>query len=228
MCTVTVLYRQHEIFISMNRDEQRTRAPELPPSLWEGGDLTAPRDGAAGGTWIGVNARGHWACTLNSYVSYTPPEPVPSRGEIIPSVLMSDNPRAALMSLECERFRPFRILLGQGAAWEFFHWNGQQLVHEAKSDGRDFMVSSSSWNIEAVLEARHAAFAAWQAQGSTFDENGIATIHRWQEPGRERQTILMARPETHTTSLTQIVLSNHSAPVMCYWPVEALEPLSLT
>lgn len=227
MCTVTVLHRQHEIHISMNRDEQRARAPELPPSLWEGSDLTAPRDGAAGGTWMGVNARGHWACTLNSYVPYTPPENAPSRGEIIPILLASDDPHAALLAIDLPRFRPFRILLGHGGTWQLFHWNGEALVHEAKSDGRDFMISSSSWNIDAVLNARRTAFAAWQAQGSAFDEAGIATIHRWQEPGRERESILMARPETHTTSITQIILSAHAAPAMHYWPADALTPIRL-
>ena len=227
MCTVTVLHRQHILYISMNRDEKRTREVELPPSQWATGDLIAPRDGMAGGTWMGVTPRGHWACMLNSYVPYTPPETPPSRGEIIPMLLAGDDPHAALMALDCACYRPFRILLGTHEAWTLFHWNGAALVQEAQSDGRDFMISSSSWNIDAVLEARNAAFATWQAQGSLFDEAGIATIHRWQEVGRERESILMARPETHTTSLTQIVLGTDAQPLMHYWPAAALTPVSL-
>ena len=227
MCTVTVLHRQHAIIISMNRDEQRARLAEQPPSLWPNSTLTAPQDAAAGGTWMGVNAQGHWACILNSYVPYTPPQAPPSRGSIIPMLLASDDPRTALMTLACEPYRPFRIMLGTPSGWELFHWNGQTLSPEAKSDGHDFMISSSSWNIEAVLNARHAAFAAWQAQGSRYDDAGIATIHRWQEAGFEREGILMARPETHTTSLTQIVLGAQAVPSMHYWPAEVLTPISL-
>ncbi len=227
MCTVTVLHRQHTLLITMNRDEQRVRVAEQPPSLWVGSDLTAPRDGGTNGTWIGVAARGHWACILNSYASYTPAGTPPSRGEIIPALLANDAPLATLQALPVTVYRPFRILLGDTKSWELWHWNGERLHREAQSDGHDFMISSSSWNKDEVLATRREAFAAWQAQGSRFDERGIATIHRWQEAGQERASILMARPESHTTSITQIALTARAAPAMHYWPASELTPLSL-
>lgn len=228
MCTVTVLRRGRDTLISMNRDEQRTRHSEQPPAPWPHGNLTAPRDGMAGGTWMGLTPQGDWACLLNSYVPYAPPAPAPSRGGIVPELLLADDtPATALAAMDVARYRPFRLLLGRHAFWELFHWDGQALQREAHSDGADFIVTSSSWNADAVLPARHAAFAQWQTLGRPYDAQGIPLIHRWQEAGDERSGILMARTESHTTSLTQIILTQDAAPAMRYWTASQLAPVSL-
>ncbi len=227
MCTVTVLHQQRSTIITMNRDEQRTRMGELPPARWADSALIAPRDGQAGGTWVGVSTHGHWACILNSYAAHAPSSPSPSRGWIIPILLAQPVPMIALMAMDFSAYRPFRIMLGDVNGWHAFHWNGQALVAEDKSDGGDYFMSSSSWNEASVLAARKAAFARWQQNGSAHDEQGIASIHRWQEAEDTATGILMERSDAHTTSLTQITLSDTAAPVMQYWPAAAITPISL-
>ena len=227
MCTVTVLERLHAKIITVNRDEQRTRAEEFPPVLWPDSPMIAPRDGHAGGTWVGVTAHGHWACILNSYVAHTPSTQAPSRGAIIPALLSYPAPDTALMAMDFSAYRPFRIILGDTNDWQLFHWDGQTLIAEAKSDGHDFFITSSSWNEASVLAARKNAFARWQQSGSPYDDKGIATIHRWQEAGDAASSILMERENTKTTSITQITLADGAAPVMQYWPAAEVTPLSL-
>src|SRR3989304_5509280 len=61
MCPLIALWRVvdgYDLVVGMNRDESANR-PSEPPSLREGDPvLVAPRDLAAGGTWIGANANG--------------------------------------------------------------------------------------------------------------------------------------------------------------------------
>lgn len=228
MCTVTILARPRGFCITMNRDERRTRAAEHAPALWPNNGLTAPRDPAGGGTWIGFNPRGQWACIMNSYVAHTPTRVGTSRGEIIPHLLTQEDPGAALAALKVAEYRPFRLILGSRTQWQLYHSNGKTLAIEAHSEGRDVMFSSSSWNADEVLPARDAAFARWQAQGSAVDAQRIPTIHRWQEVGDEKSAILMQRPESATTSITQITFADESAPpTMQYWPASSLSPVSL-
>lgn len=227
MCTVTLLVRGHGLQITMNRDEQRRRPPEEAPTLWPHTGITAPRDARAQGTWIGMIETGHWACVLNSYAPYTPPGEPPSRGQVIAHVLASTAPRAALETLPLAQYRPFRIIVGHRQDWQVLHWNGDRLETEMHSNGKDFMQSSSSWEAAMVLPKRQQAFAAWLEMGSPHDEQGLPSIHRWQEPGEERSSILMARPESHTTSITQIRMPVAGAPSMHYWPADAVSPWRL-
>jgi uncharacterized protein with NRDE domain len=226
MCTVTILARPRGFCITMNRDERRTRAAEYAPAPWGDNGLIAPRDPVGGGTWIGLNPRGQWACIMNSYVAHTPTRDDTSRGEIIPLLLAQGDPSAALATLDVAAYRPFRLILGTRTHWQLYHSNGQSLTVEARSEGRDVMFSSSSWNADAVLPARNAAFARWQAHGSAVDAQGIPTIHRWQEAGDEKTAILMQRPESATTSITQINFADESnTPTMHYWPANELAPM---
>lgn len=69
MCTVTVHRSANRLLVTMNRDEARDRAPEVPPAIHHNDvNWLAPSDSARGGTWIGVNDRGVVACLLNGYV----------------------------------------------------------------------------------------------------------------------------------------------------------------
>ena len=59
MCTVTFIARKHGYALGMNRDEQLSRVPGLPPSekTINGCRVLAPSE-PGGGTWIALNERG--------------------------------------------------------------------------------------------------------------------------------------------------------------------------
>lgn len=227
MCTVTILNHGNARVITMNRDEQKTRNAELPPTYYGESDVFAPRDGNAGGTWIGVNDRGIYACLLNSYVAKISPANPPSRGLVIPTILKSDEPFSCVETNDFSAYMPFRLILGDISQTFFYHWNGQHLNKETLSLTNGVMISSSSWQEQEVLAVRRAAFSAWQTAGSAFDELGLPSIHRFQPIGNAESGILVSRPNTHTTSITQITLAKDtSAPQMRYHPAQYLSPIA--
>lgn len=86
MCTLLVAHRVWEelpLLVAANRDERLDRASS-PPAPGPGGPAAyvAPRDLAAGGTWIGLNADGVFAGLTNRFGR--PPEPARrTRGELV-------------------------------------------------------------------------------------------------------------------------------------------------
>lgn len=67
MCLILFAYRQHAdypLIVIANRDEYYAR-PTRDAHWWEDADIFAGRDLEAGGTWLGVNHRGHFAAVTN-------------------------------------------------------------------------------------------------------------------------------------------------------------------
>ena len=74
MCTISLITRQNGYALAMNRDEQLTRVPGLPPApkIINGSRVLSPSE-PGGGTWIALNVRGVTFALINWYatVSYT-------------------------------------------------------------------------------------------------------------------------------------------------------------
>src|SRR5262245_56483756 len=91
VCTLILLLRQvpgWPIVIGSNRDEHFAR-PAAPPALFasEGERFVAPQDLQAGGTWMGVNARGIFVGVTNRRSASEPPATVRSRGALVRELL---------------------------------------------------------------------------------------------------------------------------------------------
>jgi len=90
MCILIVLRGFHAgypLLVAGNRDE-RTDRKAAPPGLWIGSRrrLLSPRDRSAGGTWLAVDDRGHFAGITN--IAGVPLVPdAPSRGHLVHLVL---------------------------------------------------------------------------------------------------------------------------------------------
>jgi len=217
MCTLTVLSLADKTLVTMTRDEAIDRAPEQPPKLWSAQALLAPVDGAAGGTWIGVNASGQWACLLNGYVALTGNKPAfQTRGGIIPHILSQAKPLAALKALDLSPYDSFRLWLGAAntPVQELF-WNGQTPQWQT-IDASQAFVSSSSLDQDKVKAYRQQAFEAWVTGGAALLPNGLPVIHCQSEKGFESYSVNMRRDYACSKSITQILLSNQ-VPKMRYW-----------
>lgn len=86
MCTLVLaagVLPGHPLVAVANRDEQSGRA-STPPFAWDG--FFAPRDDVAGGTWLGLNARGVFVAITNRFSSVKDPARV-SRGAIVVEAL---------------------------------------------------------------------------------------------------------------------------------------------
>jgi uncharacterized protein with NRDE domain len=67
MCLILFAWQQHPdypLIAIANRDEYYAR-PSRDAHWWEDADIFAGRDLEAGGTWLGVNRRGHFAAVTN-------------------------------------------------------------------------------------------------------------------------------------------------------------------
>src|SRR5208337_1567394 len=223
MCSVVILRLGDTVCVTMNRDESRARVPELPPTRWSNG-LVAPRDGSAGGTWIGFMPNGAWACLLNSYEPVILTAHRPSRGLLAPTILAAEDPEQLLETMDLSNYNPFRIVMGNTCNATLYHWDGKTLRRRAISV-LPYFVSSSSWQAEIVLAERNITFRMWQQANMPHDRLGRPLLHLWQEPESPETGILMRRIEPHTTSRTQIRLGKGQSPEMEYWPGHHLPPV---
>lgn len=120
MCLIAVRWRPgsaEPLLLLGNRDEFYER-PAAPLAWWEEGRLLAGRDLRAGGTWLGLDARGRLAAVTNFRRPGPPPSGAPSRGGLpVRFLLGGDSAAAFLESLrgEAGRYAPFNLLLWDGA-----------------------------------------------------------------------------------------------------------------
>lgn len=233
MCTVTLRRDPTGLLLTMNRDELRTRGPEIPPIVSDNGGATVPwlgpRDTARGGTWIGVNAHGVTACLMNGNVPIE--ESVraiaagaPSRGEIIPAALAQGGLRAVeewiRRDFDPTLYPAFMLLIAHPDAARLYSWWAKGSLEAQELESPWALVSSSQWQTAQVLAYRDAAFRAWLKEGPTFSD-GLPDIHRYRAANEEAFGIWVERGYACTRSITQVAVTEDTAPiVMRYAPVD--------
>ena len=210
MCSVSWVAAAGTLDLFFNRDEQRTRAPGLPPVSGDRNNVRFffPVDGKSGGTWIAANDRGLVAGLLNHYAADTGPTPPAnaSRGAIIPGLIDAATPAEAadrLPPAEAARQRPFLlILLHHAHPGVRLTWDGVALARESLDPARGFLTTSSFRTAE-VVPSRHAVAAQ-----TTWDAASLDQLHASHLPERGPFSICMHRPDARTVSFTRI----HSGP----------------
>ncbi len=170
MCTLTWRLFEAGYAVYFNRDELKSRAPELEPIQFnEPVPYVSPRDGNFGGTWIAANAYGLTCCLANYYPSdRLPGLGKESRGLIIPKLIHCRD-AASVLSLisqwDLSVYAPFSLLV--------FHLN-QQPMHitwDTRSLTHRFFTleqpifTSSSCNSEEVIADRYRFFEDLRGEG---------------------------------------------------------------
>lgn len=238
MCTVTVHRTDTSLLVTMNRDEARLRAPEIPPRTMRGQanplQWIAPADGQAGGTWFGANEYAVQACLLNRYLpddakKVALADARPSRGRIIVELLERGREAEALTWLRDE-FDPrpypsFWLVVVGPQETRSFAWDGHTL-EDRRHDEPWLLFSSSSWRTDEVLAYRKVEFDTWLAQGASY-VGPIPSFHLMQPPDRVQWAPLMDREHSATRSVTQTETDfTQHVTVMRHWPRENLKPLT--
>src|SRR5215203_4046611 len=113
MCTVTFIPLSDRVFITHNRDEQKSRTKALPPANYIINDQTVlfPKDSQGGGSWIGINKRGHSAVLLNGAFDkhIQAPSYRKSRGLILLDILASHDLLQTFQTIDLENIEPFTL-----------------------------------------------------------------------------------------------------------------------
>ncbi len=126
MCSVIILRRPGHawpVIIGANRDEMADRPWKPPARHWpDRPETTAGLDVLAGGSWLGLNDFGVFACILNRHGTLGPAPDKRSRGELVLEALEhADAVDAvrALTAVEPASYRPFNMLVADSrdAAW---------------------------------------------------------------------------------------------------------------
>jgi transport and Golgi organization protein 2 len=210
MCTVTIVPMGDGFRLGCNRDEQRDRAPALPPAVHRLSRRTAifPVDPAGPGTWVGVNDAHLAAALLNR----TPDSPVPhdrrrrrSRGVIIPYLLECESLIEALqrgVAVDPDDFNRFRVAMVQRGTVATLTSDGTEVTVELNDLTRPMMLTSSSLGDELVETPRRRLFErlfdseerSWVQAQIRFHE------HQWRS--RRDISIRMERAEAKTVSRT--------------------------
>lgn len=103
MCTLVAIHRRipgAPLVVAANRDEYLDRPAEGPAvRVGEAGPVLMPRDLRAGGTWLGLSARGLFAAVTNRPCA--DPDPARrSRGHVVPEALAAGSAREAAERFE--------------------------------------------------------------------------------------------------------------------------------
>jgi hypothetical protein len=233
MCTLTVVpLAGSRLRLAFNRDERPDRPAGLGPRQRRFGDREAllPIDPAAGGTWLAVNDAG-LALALLNVTSENPAAAgvaLRSRGAIIPALLGTASPSAALavaeQGLDYSTFAPFRlVLVGQGVVADV-RWDGREpMVMSRLLGGRPLLFTSSGLGDQLVDGARRELLDELFGGAPETWERAQEAFHRHRWPGREHLSVNMTRTTARTVSHSVIDLDPAEA-LFTYHPAAPDQP----
>lgn len=151
MCTLAVALDPHcrwPVIVAANRDERLGR----PAEGWAlreaaaGPRYAAPRDLAAGGTWIGVSARGVFAALTNRHAGPGfPDRSRRSRGELVVRALAhqdASSARADLEDADAARYNPFHLVVADARYAFMWRYDGVEAHVEALGPGLHVVTES--------------------------------------------------------------------------------------
>lgn len=212
MCTLSWLPRAGGHTFWHGRDERTTRLPGEPPSIVRRGmrRALAPRDGDAGGTWVGVNDAGLTLGLANLYPAEgvgetVPPPGLVTRGRIIDDLLPAGTAaeaRGLLGAMDPRDFAPFTLaVLEPGRPAELHRWDGARL--ETRTTTAPGLLLTSSGAGRRIEELRWSEYARL-APGSPPAAEDIEALHRSHLESLGADSFCMHREEAETASLTRV------------------------
>jgi hypothetical protein len=210
MCTVSLIVRKSGYTLGMNRDEQLTRAPGLPPSkkTINGSIVLSPSE-PGGGTWIALNDSGVTFALINWYsVTRRAKGEIVSRGQVVESASGAKTPGladAALTQLQLKRINPFRLIgifpvTGEIVEWR---WDLKGLVHKKhRWNNRQWI--SSGFDEPAAQRVRSRTFREALKQKSAGSFGWLRRLHRSHSPQAGPFSTCMHRTDAATVSYTEV------------------------
>ncbi len=210
MCTVTYLpLGNNEFILTSSRDVpySRERAEQPMKYLENGVNLWYPKDGKAGGTWIGVSDQKRLICLLNGGFEYhtSLSHYKKSRGLIVKTLLSAPDIRAGLDGIDLDGVEQFTLSI---VDWSDtltlleFVWDGS-VKHLKELAQQPIIWSSSTLYDSKIKELRRQWFRSWQGKNNPTSE-AILEFHHTAGIGDPRIDVLMDRKLGGTVSITSI------------------------
>ncbi|MFK5890306.1 MAG: NRDE family protein [Flavobacteriaceae bacterium] len=210
MCTVTYLpLGDTDFILTSNRDVPFARESATPPQTVEEDNvqLTYPKDGKAGGTWIGLSDKKRLICLLNggfeyhtSRISYRK-----SRGLILKELLKTPDLQKALNEIDLQDIEQFTLAI---VDWQNdlklyeFVWDGTK-KHLKKLPQAPYIWSSSTLYDASVKKLRQEWFKKWYRSNGSTSKN-ILDFHHTAGVGDCNIDVMMNRGLGGTVSITSV------------------------
>jgi hypothetical protein len=228
MCTVTyVPFENGDFILTSSRDVPFSRKPAHPPKteIQDGIAVHFPKDGEAGGSWIGYSSRERLICLLNggfedhqSRESYRK-----SRGHIVIELLKAEDINKGLKEIDLVDIEPFTLVIVE---WDFkvfafeFVWDGRR-KHFRILPNEPQIWSSSTLYSDVIKAKREEWFEAWRNDKEMNRENLMA-FHLTAGEGDPKTDVLMHRKGGGTVSITSVLKSGHTID-MDYKPIDVVK-----
>ena len=216
MCTVTYLPLGGDDFIlTSSRDVPFARKKADAPKLFveDGVEITYPKDGDAGGTWIGTSSKNRLICLLNGgFKNHLPNKSYKkSRGLIVKELLMSEIITETLSTIDLTDIEPFILAIvdwNNGLELIEFVWTGEQ-KHLKKLPQEACIWSSSTLYEDQIKRKREVWFREWRLGQIQFKQNKIIEFHKKAGEGDAKTNVLMKREGGGTVSITSVQRNNN-------------------
>jgi len=235
MCTVTYIpVNKTNFILTSSRDVPYTRKKASAPKEYieDGVKITYPKDGKAGGTWIGTSDKKRLICLLNGgFTNHTSNKIyVKSRGIIVKELLKETEIDSALSEINLSNIEPFTLII---VDWNDtlrlieFVWDGKE-KHRKNLPQKMHIWSSSTLYDNEMKQMRKEWFMEWQNSfcpkhmddNDLFDNylHRILNFHKNAGVGNPEVDILMKREKVGTVSITQVSKKGDSVR-MGYLPI---------
>lgn len=190
MCTVLFLPAESKVTLVSCRDEDPGRPSAAVPSTFEENNtqLMYPKDGAAGGTWMGVNEYGYIIILLNGAFENHVKEPFyrKSRGLLVKELLATPYPTAYWYSMQLHQIEPFTLIIWANGSLHQLVWDGSNQHHFELDPQQPHIWSSATLYNEAAQQQRKDWFQQGLLNHSLNDSTQILsflTSHNDEENG---------------------------------------------
>ncbi|MCF6347965.1 MAG: NRDE family protein [Flavobacteriaceae bacterium] len=214
MCTVTYLpLNTSDFILTSSRDVPFARKKALHPKKYieDGVEIYYPKDGKAGGTWIGTSSKKRLICLLNGGFEYHPSKSSykKSRGLIVKELLKVNDIRKGLNAIDLIDVEQFiLIIVDWNTTLELieFVWDGQK-KHIKILPQKPHIWSSSTLYDNSIKQMRKDWFIDWQKENE-FSQEKILEFHHHAGIGDSNIDLIMDRGMGGTVSITSIKREN--------------------
>ncbi|WP_460189626.1 NRDE family protein [Urechidicola sp. KH5] len=215
MCTVSFLPLSNNNFIlTSNRDVPFSRKRADAPQMYieDEVELIYPKDGDAGGTWIGSSSKDVLICLMNGgFRNHMPASSYrKSRGLVVKDLLKSDEIAHTLTSYNLDGIEPFTLVVvdysDELTLYEFV-WTGSKR-HLFNIPLIPHIWSSSTLYDDATKKLRESWFQEWLSKQTNFNRSSIKEFHKTAGNGDSTTDVLMKRNGGGTVSITSVQMQD--------------------
>lgn len=211
MCTITFIPKPKKSFIlTSSRDEAPGRAT-LPPEVYEedGVKLLYPKDGVAGGTWIGISEKKRMVTLMNGgFVAHKRKQYYrKSRGLVVKDLLKGNDLKSEIDNYDFNEIEPFTAIIVEWITEvQLFQlvWDGTE-YHLMEKPLSPHIWSSSPLYPEELKKKREQWFSEFLCDNLKPAEVELLNFHKTAGEGDPQSNLVMDRGFVKTKSITQIV-----------------------